>query len=127
PATFALLPAIALLFARLRWPSNTLATAYLVAGGLGLFTFEVARHELAAGDLAGERFDLLGIKLALVLCGATATTVRASVLWTTAGFATSEITSLVSSLVTEDPYLFSLPALLAALMVVLLRPLASLM
>lgn len=122
----ALLPAIALLFMRLTWPSNALATGYLVVGGLALFTLELARHELAAGDLASERFDLLGVKFALVLCGASATSVRASIVWTAAGFATSEVASVASSLVTEEPYLFSVPTLLAALVVVFLRPLASL-
>lgn len=122
----ALLPPVALLFMRLRWPSNALATVYLVGGGLALFTLELTRHELAAGDLASERFDLLGVKFALVLCGATATSVRASVIWTAAGLVTSELASLVSSLVTGEEYLFSTPTLLAALVVVFLRPLASL-
>ncbi|MBX3094169.1 MAG: hypothetical protein KF680_06480 [Cryobacterium sp.] len=125
PALALLLP-VALLFMRLRWPSNTLATVYLAGGGFALFTLELARHELAAGELAGERFDLLGVKFALVLCGATATSVRANVMWTAAGFVTSELASLVSSLVTGEAYLFSTPTLLAALVVVLLRPLASL-
>lgn len=122
----ALLPSIALLLVRLARPSNVFAILYLIAGGLALLTLELTRHELAAGDLASERFDLLGVKFALVLCGATATSVRASVMWTAAGFVTAEGASLASSLVTGETYLFSTPTLLAALVVVFLRPLASL-
>lgn len=129
-AVLVLVPPAALLIVRLRWTStpgaDVLTGAYVAACALAIFVLELGRHELLVGELAGERLWLLGVKVAIVLCGSVSTGVRAGITWTAIGLATAELASLGAGLVTGGPYEFSVPTLFVALVVMLIRPLVVL-
>lgn len=121
----ALLPMIMLLVARLSTPSDSLSAAYLVFGGIAIFTLNLSKAEFATGELADAGLSFFAVQLALILCGAASTSVAASVLWTALGYLTSEVAIIASSLALDTPYEFSAAPLLTAIIVALLRPLSS--
>ncbi|HRQ00434.1 MAG TPA: hypothetical protein PK781_08225 [Terrimesophilobacter sp.] len=122
----AIVPLIVLLVARLSSPSSSLALAYLVFGGIVIFTLNLSTTELATGELTDAGLGLFAVRLALILCGAVGTSVSAGILWTALGYVTSEGAMIASSVALGTPYEFSLTMLLSALAVGLLRPIVGL-
>lgn len=122
----AFVPMLVLLVARLSFPSNWLSAAYLVLGGVAIFTIDLSTSELATEELADNGPGFFAVRLALILCGAAGTGVAASVLWTALGYLASEGAVLAASLALGEQYEFSVELLLTAVIVALLRPIASL-
>ena len=122
----AIVPMLLLLVARLGSPSRTLAGAYLVFGGIAIFTIDLSKSVLASGELAEAGLGLFAVRLAVILCPAVGTGVAERVLWAALGFAVSESAVAGASLALEEPYVFSVNMLLVAVVVALLHPLSAL-
>lgn len=122
----ALVPMIVLLFARLSSPSELLSAAYLVFGGIAIYTIDLSRRELTTGELAEAGVGFFVVRLALILCGSASPTVAAGILWTALGYLTGEGAALAASITLGVSYQFSVPMLLAAIAIGMLRPISGL-
>lgn len=122
----ALVPMVLLQVARLSSPSDILSGAYLVFGGIAIFTIDLSKSVLATGELAEAGLGLFAIRLAVILCGAAGTSIATRVTWTALGYLTSEAAVVVASIALEEPYVYSIRMLLVAVVVALLHPLSAL-
>lgn len=123
PGAFALLPMIALLWMMQTVRTTTTWLAYLIIGGVGVFTVTALVRESIGEEFATAGFSILVFRLALILIGTPNPSMLAATLWPLAGWAVGEVAVLAAAVVTGMPIRFDITPLAVMVLSAITLPL----
>lgn len=106
PALIVLVPMIVLLVLLERVPSGFIAASYLVIGGLCVYWFTLIASTQLDTPVSDDVYAIVLLKIALILVIGAGPRLETSMLWTTAGFATGELASILALLWLGSPWVF---------------------